>query len=314
MKLILAICLSFALFFFCYGLLLLTLRKEDGAEYVKKRVRSLQDVKGQKSLLDTELQQSFFRRIISPLFEDIRQMLLKFTPHTLYEIAVKKTNAVGSSYKWGVEGFLVYWITVSGLIAFAMLFYFLTDAAPFAKRSAVALIGTLLGIYLPIFLINIHIKRRRTAILGQLPDMMDLLCISVQAGLSFDAALRRITDRMTGPLIEECALMLQEVRFGMTRRQSLERLADRCELQEVSLWTAAIIQADKLGVSLADTLVIQADNMRENRRQRVRKLAQQAPIKMLFPLAVFIFPAIFIVTLVPTFLAVIGSMQGLFGQ
>lgn len=312
MKLLLALCGGAAVFF--VFLAILTARQRSGTEVVKKRVQSLQDPEERQALLDEQMHNSFFRRIISPVFDQIRRAMMKLTPRTLYEIAVKKTSAAGGSYKWGVEGFIVFWTVISGLVFFLMVLYLLNDPAPFTKRVAVFFIGTAIGAYIPIFLINIHIRKRRDQLLGQLPDMLDLLCISVQAGLSFDAALRRVAERMKGPLIEECALMLQEVRFGMTRRQALERLSDRCELQEVSLWTAAIIQADKLGVSLGDIMVIQADNMRESRRQHIKKLAQQAPIKMLLPLAAFIFPAIFVVTLLPTLLILASSFGQLGGK
>lgn len=311
MKLLIAVSAGLSVFLLC--LAYLTTRGQRGAGTVKQRVQSLHNPEGRQMRRDEQMRDSFFSRVVRPLLIGIRQSLVKLTPRTLYGIAVKKTTAAGGSYKWGVEGFIAYWIVVSGLIALTMLLYLLTDSAPFGKRFSLCLIGTALGMYLPIAMINIRIKKRRGQILGQLPDMLDLLCVSVQAGLSFDAALRRICERMKGPLIEECALMLKEVRFGMTRRQALERLADRCALQEVSLWTAAIIQADKLGVGLGDILVIQADNMRESRRQHVRKLAQQAPIKMLLPLAVFIFPAMFVVTLLPTLLALLDNFGNLGG-
>lgn len=312
MRLLLALCGGLSVFFLFVAFI--TARRQAGTETVKKRVQSLQDSEGRQALLDEQMRNSFFRRIINPFFDKIRRALMKLTPQALYGIAIRKTSAAGGSYQWGVEGFIVYWTIVSGLAVLLMLFYLLVDPAPLSKRVAVFFLGTAFGVYFPIFLVNIRIRRRRKQILAQLPDMLDLLCVSVQAGLSFDAALRRVTDRMKGPLIEECVLMLQEVRFGMTRRQALERLSDRCEMQEISLWTAAIIQADKLGVSLGDIMIIQADNMRESRRQYVKKLAQQAPIKMLLPLAVFIFPAMFVVVLLPTLLAMAASFGELTGK
>ena len=138
--------------------------------------------------------------------------------------------------------------------------------------------------------------------LKQLPDVLDMLCVSVQAGLSFDGAMTKLTDKMHGPLIDECRKMLRDVRMGMTRKLALTNMAERCNIQDIHLFTAAVIQSDRLGVSMSKTLQIQAENMRERRRQNIKEAALKAPIKMLFPLILFILPALFIVVLLPSLL------------
>lgn len=141
-----------------------------------------------------------------------------------------------------------------------------------------------------------------------MPEILDLLCVSVQAGLSFDAALRRIVDKMSGPLVDECGRMLEDVRMGLPRRQSLRMLADRCEVQDVTLFCTAIIQAERLGTGIGKTLSNQSANMRERRRQAVKAEAMKAPVKMLLPLVLFIFPALFVIVLLPSLLSLLKNL------
>ena len=138
--------------------------------------------------------------------------------------------------------------------------------------------------------------------------MLDLLAISVQAGLSFDAALRKVVERMKGPLIDELSRMLRDVRMGMTRRRSMQFMAKRCDVQDVYLFVMSVTQSERLGASMSDTLTIQADNMRNVRRQRARTKAMKAPVKMVFPLVFCIFPAIFVVALLPSLLSLMETM------
>jgi tight adherence protein C len=131
----------------------------------------------------------------------------------------------------------------------------------------------------------------------------------VEAGLAFDGALAKVAEKMKGALVDELTRMLQETRVGVSRSTALKNLSERCGVQDVSLFTAALIQADQLGVSIANILNIQSDNVRTKRKQRVREAAMKAPIKLLFPLVMFIFPTLFIVLLGP---AMISIMRNLF--
>ena len=139
-------------------------------------------------------------------------------------------------------------------------------------------------------------------------EILDLLCVSVQAGLSFDASLHKITGRMKGPLVDEFRRFQDDVSMGMIRRTAMKNMAVRCELQDVSLFMTALIQAEKLGTSMGKTLRNQSDNIRERRRQYVKAQAMKAPVKIVFPLVLFIFPAIFVVALVPTLLSLMKNM------
>ena len=165
-----------------------------------------------------------------------------------------------------------------------------------------------MGGLMPVVLLNITIQKRQAAMQRQLPEVLDLLCVSVQAGLSFDAAMRKIVERMKGPFIDECRRLQEDIRMGMVRRTAMKNLATRCAVQDVSLFMTSLIQAERLGTSMGKTLKSQADNIRERRRQFVKAEALKAPVKIIFPLVLFIFPALFVVTLVPTVLFLMKNM------
>jgi tight adherence protein C len=166
--------------------------------------------------------------------------------------------------------------------------------------SALGLGGA--GFVLPGFLVSMRARRRRDEIRAQLPDALDLLAVSVEAGLAFDGAVAKLTEHMEGPLAEEFALTLGEMRIGESRHDALKKMAERAGAQEVTSFTRAIIQADQLGISLGRLLRVQATDARLKRQAAAEEKAMKSPIKMLFPTVIFIFPAMFIVILGPAFL------------
>ena len=184
------------------------------------------------------------------------------------------------------------------------------ESWPMVQKVMWLLMGAGIGIAFPVAMLNRLIKNRQQEMLRQLPEILDLLCVSVQAGLTFDASMRKITERMQGTLVAECQIMLDEVRMGVSRKQALKALAERCDLQEVYLFTTAIIQAERLGTSMSQTLIVQAENMRERRRQYIKAMAMKAPVKIVFPLVLFIFPSIFVVALGPTIISLLKGLKG----
>jgi tight adherence protein C len=154
----------------------------------------------------------------------------------------------------------------------------------------------------PGLVISMKGRRRREDIRAQLPDALDLLAVSVEAGLGFDGAVDKLTEHMDGALAEEFALTLGEMRIGETRQDALKKMAERAATPEVASFTRAIIQADQLGISLGRLLRVQASDSRDKRQAAAEEKAMKSPIKMLFPTVLFIFPAMFIVILGPAFL------------
>jgi tight adherence protein C len=159
-----------------------------------------------------------------------------------------------------------------------------------------------LGYVGPSYLVNVRARHRRENAVAQLPDSLDLMAVSVEAGLSFDSAISKLTDHMEGPLIEELELMLGEMRVGSSRAEALKKLGQRLDTPEIASFVRSLIQADQLGISLGRILRIQATDARLKRQAAAEEKASKAPIKMLFPTVIFIFPAMFLVILGPAML------------
>ncbi|KRQ85778.1 Bacterial type II secretion system protein F domain protein [Caloramator mitchellensis] len=149
------------------------------------------------------------------------------------------------------------------------------------------------------FNLSSRIEKRKRNILRDLPYILDLITVSVEAGLSFDGAIARVIENIKGDLSDEFAKTLKEIRMGIQRKVALKNLSDRCDVREISMLVTSLIQADELGVSLGKVLRIESANLREQRKQIAREKALKAPIKMLFPLIFFIFPTIFTIILGP---------------
>ena len=166
-------------------------------------------------------------------------------------------------------------------------------------------VGAYLGYALPEFWLGGRVKKRQKAILMQIPDALDLLTISVRAGLGFDGALGKVVEKLQGPLTEEFRRALAEIRVGKPRRDALRDIVPRTEVTALTNFIGAIIQAEQLGVSISKVLQVQSEQLRIERRQRAEEMAAKAPIKMLFPLVGCIFPSLFIVILGPAIILII---------
>ncbi|NTU83606.1 MAG: type II secretion system F family protein [Chloroflexales bacterium] len=250
------------------------------------------------TLEELELQQPFYQRVIIPIFKSVLATLGKYGPKQSAERL--RTNLQMAGNPGGITpamfvGLRVVLALVLGVIMTLVTF----RTMPLPQALMYSSIGFILGYMLPVMWLGRQISGRKHAIQKALPDALDLLCISVEAGLAFDLALQRVTQKWDDELSREFKRVLSDVRLGRTRREALKDLAQRTGVEDVQTFTSAVIQADQLGVSMSKILRIQADQMRVRRRQRAEALAQQAPIKMLFPMVFLIFPALFVVILGP---------------
>ncbi|MCX7971320.1 MAG: type II secretion system F family protein [Negativicutes bacterium] len=211
---------------------------------------------------------------------------------------------------WTAERFVAASVMLGLAVGGLALSYFVLLGRPLSFSLGLAVAVGVMALIFPFAMLNSRINRRRRQIERDLPEALDLLTVSVEAGLSFDGALAKISERMQGALSEEFTRTLQGIRLGQGRRQALSELASRCHVESVGIFTAAVIQADQLGVSIGKVLRIQARTARVKKRQQVERQAMKAPLKMLFPMVLFIFPTIFIVLLGPAILQFIGSLGG----
>ena len=182
--------------------------------------------------------------------------------------------------------------------------------APILTRATVVVAAIIAGAIAPQYALDVYIKQRQAQIRKSLPDIMDLLVVSTEAGVGLDTALQEVIQRRKGPLVDEFQRLLSELRFGKPRAQAWEDLANRTGVEEVRLLVSSLLQAEQLGVSITKTLRTQADALRARRRQRIRVLAATMSVKMLFPLIFFIFPALMVVVLGPAVVSIIKGFGG----
>ena len=277
---------------------------------VHQRLRDLQgaDSRVITSHADELARIPFLDRTVVPLLRSFENFMVRFAPSGIHNTVEQKLMLAGKSDKWTANGFITVWLIC--MVIFFGIAYIVTarKAMPTMQSILFAWLCVAVGALLPFSVLNSAIRKRQFRIEKQLPEVLDLLSVSVQAGLSFDGALRKITDRMTGPLIDEFKRMQQDVRMGAPRARALQAMARRCDVEDLYLFITAVIQAERLGTSMGKTLINQADNMGERRRQKAKAEALKAPVKMVFPLVIFIFPAIFVVTLLPSVLALIRDL------
>lgn len=243
---------------------------------------------------------AFKERVIRPVTKWVEERLQKLAPEAIKEQIEEKIFLAGKTGAWSATRLITGWCFSLAICSIGALFFLQHHAGlnP-AQRFLVICLGVFIGAGIPFAVLNSKIRQRQKAIRRQLPEFLDLLCVSVQAGLSFDGAIYKMIRRMKGPLIDEFSRMQQDVSLGMTHQYALTNLAKRCDLEEIYLFTTSIIQAEKLGTSMTRTLKTQADNMRDRHRQWVKTEAMKAPVKILFPMILFIFPSMFVVLLFP---------------
>ena len=277
-----------------------------------QRLKNLQGTEGRviTSHADELAQMPFMDRTVVPLLRRFENFMVRFAPSSIHNTVEQKLMLAGKLDKWSANGFITVWL-ICMAIFFGIAYIVITrKALPYTEGVIFAWISVLIGALLPFSTLNSAIRKRKKAIDKQLPEVLDLLSVSVRAGLSFDGALRKITDRMKGPLIEEFKRMQQDVRMGSPRSRALQAVAKRCDVEDLYLFITAVVQAERLGTGMGRTLDNQADNMRERRRQKAKAEALKAPIKIIFPLVVFIFPAIFVVVLLPSVLSLMHNLTG----
>jgi tight adherence protein C len=273
-------------------------------DVVQQRLEQL--VVQPRSLEEFELDQPFFERAIRPIVKRLARAGRRGEQGGLIARTDAKLEKAG--YPGGLRG--ADWVGVKLLaaIAFAIVGFLLgLLLGGLTGGLFFALVGAGVGYMGPEFWLGRKIRSRSLEMLLQLPDALDLLTISVEAGLGFDAALAKVVEKMEGPLVDEFRQALAEIRMGRSRRDALRDVAKRADSQPVNNFIGAIVQAEQLGVPIAKVLQIQSNQLRIERRQRAEEAAAKAPVKMLFPMVGCIFPTIFIVILGP---AIITVMKG----
>ncbi len=259
-----------------------------------------------ESLEQIELSLSFRDRVLLPLLRRIADVVTRFTPQKQLDETRKLIDLAGIAGSMEPTTFFVLRIGATiglGLAAF-MVFFVLSSQS---NGLLYVVGGAALGYFFPLLWIRSKISRRQDGIIKALPDALDLLTIAVEAGLGFDQAMGKVYEKWDNDLAIAFGRVLREIQLGKLRREALRDMSDRMGVPDVTSFVAAVIQADQLGVSMTKILRVQSDQMRVKRRQRAQEKAHQAPVKMMIPMVLLIFPSLWIVLLGPAVIFLLTS-------
>jgi len=270
---------------------------------VRSSLRQLDDYEVE-SVREKELLSPLAERAVAPLLAGLTGLGKRFTPVGYVDQVKTKLVSAGKGDQESIDRFLA--VRVVTVVAAPVAAYFAWQYSPVdgIGQIGIACLAAALLVLGPDSILNRQVEERRWAIRTKLPDVMDLLVISVEAGLGFEQALDRTVAAVPGPLTEEFSRMLGEVRAGASRADAMRSLDARTNVPEIRSFVLAILQADTFGVSIGRVLRAQADEMRIKRRQLAQERAQKAPVKMLIPMVFCIFPALFVIVLGPAAISI----------
>jgi tight adherence protein C len=297
--------------------LLIGLALDQASSHRKRAVRLLESqVSGSTSAMSTdlrerEMQRGFGERVLVPVVGSAGRVARRVTPIDARDRITKRLLLAGSPPGWDAERILAFKV-IGCVVSFigALFVVKLVGLSGFTGLIVIALL-TVAGFLLPDSALSRKVEERQHEILSTLSDTLDLLTISVEAGLSLNAAIAQVVQNVPGTLSAEFARMLQEIQLGVPRSEAFRHLAERTDVEELNAFALAMIQADVFGVSIASVLRTQAQQLRIKRRQRAEARAQQTPVKIVFPLILCILPALFVVIIGP---GAIRISQQLFGS
>jgi len=262
------------------------------------------------TLEEIELSQGFYERVILPFFNRVGKLSQRFTPQATLQSTRRRMEMAGNPMRMDPAFFLTLRFILAIVLGGAILLTFVTSGRNWVQGLVLTVVFLLLGFMFPDLWLTGRINRRKRGVFRAMPDALDLLTICVEAGLGFDAAMAKVNEKWDNDLALEFGRVIQEIRLGKLRRDALRDMADRLGVPELTSFVAAVIQSEQLGVSMAKVLRIQSDQMRVRRRQMAEEEAHRAPIKMIFPIGLLIFPSILIILLGPAAMKLLRSSLG----
>lgn len=281
---------------------------------VGQRIERIVEAEAQTA--EEELEKPFFQRVVLPIGEAVAKMFRGATPDEAADRNMKKLVMAGLYPRvTPVQLQGLCWFCAAGCVMLMFIGLVAVGSIPGGSldlRDPYNLvylgIAVAAGYIIPQFILSRKVTQRQDEILIALPYAIDLLSISVEAGLGFDGAMGYTMRKTKGPLAEEFAKTLNEIRLGKPRLDALDDFGKRTGVEDLRTFITAVVHASRLGGSITQTLRVQADSIRIRRRQRAQEKAMKAPVKMLFPLVIFIFPAIFVVLLYPAVVAIMNAL------
>lgn len=258
-----------------------------------------------------ELNQPLLSRVIRPMIDYMGRAMMRITPGEMVSSLENKIVKAGSPGNLTVKE----WVNIQAVIVTVLpVFTFIAFRSSGVKAGTIIMLiaaEIAMGFVLPGYILGKMLTTRQKTILNSLPDVIDLITVSVEAGLGFDGALMKVVDKKPGPLAAEFDKVLQEIKVGRQKKDALRDMSQRIDIQDFTAFVGAIIQADQFGVGIANVLRIQSEQMRLRRKQRAQERAMKVPVKMLIPMVVFIFPTMFIVLLGPVVIKLIEQFASM---
>lgn len=283
------------------------LAQSGGSVAARQRLESF--TKGAPELEVKPETPSFGARVLAPAIHGASRLFGNLLPKSMLSGVERKLVLAGEPMT--MTGFLTMaMISTVSSVGLGFLIYYAMGAGIGVKQLGVLLGFSGVGFYLPFYIVNSRAKQRQGAIIRSLPDAFDLITTCVEAGLGLDAALSRVAEKVEGPFAQELSRALRDIALGKTRREALKELGERTGVPDLIQFTNAVIQAESMGSSIGTVLRVQSVQLRVRRRQRAEEQAYQAPVKMLFPLVLFIFPTLFIVILGPAAITIMNGFEG----
>jgi tight adherence protein C len=258
----------------------------------------------------SQLDTPFTDRVVAPIFEKLASWGRRFTPDDQAARIRRRLDLAGNPENWDVNRIIAF--KVLGLIGGAILGLLigLLFQSSFSTILGLIVVSAFLGYFGPnIGLYQVGSKRTQK-MARDLPDALDLLTISVESGMAFDSAVSQVARNTTGPLAEEFFRLLQEMQIGLSRSDAIRAMGERSDIPELRNFASSMVQAERLGIPVANVLRIQAGEMRTKRSQRAEEMAQKVPVKILFPLIFCILPVLFIIILGPAVISIFSSLSG----
>lgn len=266
---------------------------------ILSRLDKITELGLQKEL--TELDMPFRQRILIPFLKSFNIKISSITPKVMRSGIEQKLLMAGKPINPSASKWLLVKMILGLIMPIGIFTYIIVNKIPLDMLTIIVfLVLTGFLFYFPELYLMQLINKRKKEIEKTLPDILDLLTVSVEAGLSFDSAVNKLTEKMAGVIADEFSRTFHEIRIGKTRKEALINMSKRCNVSDLSLFISSVVQADELGIGISNVLRVQSVQMREKRRQRAQEKALKAPVKILFPLIFFIFPTIFVVMLGPS--------------
>lgn len=276
---------------------------------LQERLQLIKEAYGNDDDIEDIRRLPFSQRVIIPAKRKINNFLYGITPKGAQQELERRLRLAGYPLNLSVGGwFLMKWLFSLGLPLF-FFFLILRGGGVFGAKLILFAAFSITCILLPNVILNSRTRLRTKKMTNQLPDILDLLVVSVEAGLSFDGALAKVAEMSKGELAKEFVSTLNEIQLGVPRREALANMSGRCEINDISVFLSSVIQAEQLGVSMGKVLRIQAAQVRDKRKQRARESAMKLPVKIIVPMVIFIFPTIFVVILGPAVIRIIEMFK-----